>query len=255
MYNLLIVDDEQYVREGLRCSYNWSRYGFQVMDTAENGRMALEIIKHKRPHVVLTDIVMPEMDGLEFTRHVRLLYPDVNVVLVSSYENFHYARRAISYGVKGYLLKPIEEEELTSVFNSLRHRLVSDGARGLDKQRDAHTVDTIAGAERFDDNEYILKAKQFVQDHYEDRITLEEVSKHLHITAGYFGSIFKRETGQNFIDYVISIKMDKAKNMLRYSDSKVKDISARLGYYDYTYFCKIFKKNEGCTPLEYRTMN
>lgn len=251
MYDLLIVDDEPYMREGIKSTYDWNSYGFQVVDTAENGREALEIIRIKRPHVVLTDIVMPEMDGLEFMEQVNRLYPEVNVVLVSAHSNFKYAHKAISHGVKGYLLKPIDEIELEVVFNSLREQLIGN----VSKETKSQHAPIEFEYSNTTDNNYISRAKQYVMDNYEKRITLEEVSRYLYITAGYFGFIFKKETGCNFIDYIVSVKLDRAKHMLRHSDYKVKEISLRIGYDDYTYFCKIFKKIEGCTPLEYRSMN
>src|SRR5690606_8127923 len=123
VYNLMIIDDEQFVREGIKSSYNWRNYGFQVVNTASNGREALNMIEHKRPHVVLADIVMPEMDGLEFSKQVSLLYPEINIVLLSAHKDFRYAQRAIESGVKGYLLKPIDPLELEKTFQALRNQL------------------------------------------------------------------------------------------------------------------------------------
>lgn len=250
MYDLLIVDDEEIVRNGMKSTFNWSDYGFQVVDTADNGRTALEIVKAKHPHVVFTDIVMPEMDGLEFTEQVKQLYPEVNVVLLSAHKDFKYAHKAIGFGVIGYLLKPIDETELEKVLALLRSRLSQSANKDVENDR----LPEFDSTEKKDNN-YIRKAKQYVWDHYEKKIALDEVSRLLFITPNYFGYIFKRETGQNFIDYVILVKIEKAKKLLRNSDYKIKDISQKIGYEDYSYFCRTFKKIVGCTPHEYRSIH
>lgn len=250
VYSLMVVDDEQFVREGIVSSYNWHDYGFQVVNMAGNGKEALDIIKLKRPHVVLADIVMPEMDGLEFSKQVNLLYPEVNVVLLSAHKDFEFAQRAIAFGVKGYLLKPIDPLELEKTFHALRIQLGESETKG---GNDSESIETEHDLNTY--SQYIKAAKQYVWDNSEYKITMEDISKKLYISAGYFGFIFKKETGVNFIDYVIEVKMAKAKKLLLSSNCKVKEIAAKVGYDDYTYFCKIFKKMAGCTPLEYRSMN
>lgn len=252
MYDLLIVDDESFVREGIQRTYDWGSYGFHVIDVADNGRAALEIVGRKRPHVVLTDIVMPEMDGLEFSEQVHRLYPGVNVVLLSAHKDFQYARKAIQFGVKGYLVKPIDETELSQLFSSLCHHL----DHGTNPQSVDHGESAAPPpAADSSNSQYIRIAKQFVQEHMEKKIYLEDMGNLLHITPGHFRAVFKKETGINFIDYVIEAKMSQAKTLLLNSGYKVKDISLSVGYEDYTYFCRTFKKAVGCTPLEYRSMN
>jgi len=115
MYKLMIVDDEEIIRNGLVNSINWSMHGYSVVAVAENGKKALEAAKSVKPDIILTDIYMPIMDGIEFTKEVRKLYPEVIVIFLSGYNEFTYAQKAIEVGIFRYLTKPIMEEELLLV--------------------------------------------------------------------------------------------------------------------------------------------
>jgi len=247
MYDLLIVDDEEYVRNGIKNTYPWEQYGFRVIGTADNGYTALQLIDATRPHVVITDIMMPVMDGLAFAERVKDRYPAIQIVLLSAYNEFVYAQRGIRYGVREYLLKPLDEGELEKTFRALANRLdFGDIDSG-------HTVDAVAYKRGKEQDNYITQAKQYVAEHFARKITLDDIAKALFITPAYFSVMFKKETGQNFIDYVAEVRVKKAKELLRRSDYRVKEIAIRVGYDDYAYFCKIFRKIEGITPLEFRS--
>lgn len=115
MYKLLIVDDDPWVREWLVQHINWEEYGFSEIYEAINGYYALKIIDEKLPNVVLTDIKMDGMGGLELLEKVREKYPDIRVILLSGYNEFEYARSAIKNGAIDYLLKPVDEKELIAL--------------------------------------------------------------------------------------------------------------------------------------------
>lgn len=108
MYKLLIVDDEVLEREGLKKLVNWNALGIELVGCAANGQAALEMYLLQHPEMVITDIRMPFMDGLELTKRIRAIDPSVIVILLSAYTEFEYARTAIRTGVFDYILKPIE---------------------------------------------------------------------------------------------------------------------------------------------------
>ncbi|MCR5098853.1 MAG: response regulator [Lachnospiraceae bacterium] len=123
MYSVLLVDDEEEVLEVIKKKLDWEALGFEVAGTAANGVEALEFVEENRPDVVLSDIRMPYMDGLEFARQVSRLYPDINIIIFSGFDDFEFAKSAISLGVKDYLLKPIDTAELFDIFKKTRERL------------------------------------------------------------------------------------------------------------------------------------
>ena len=115
MYRLLIVDDDPWVRRWLMEHINWEELGFVTVREAVNGCKAMKLIEEEQPHVVITDIKMDEMDGIELLAKVRDRYSDVRMILLSGYDEFEYARAAIKKGAVDYLLKPIEENELVAI--------------------------------------------------------------------------------------------------------------------------------------------
>ena len=114
-YKLLIVDDDPWVREWLTRHVHWEEYGFTEIFEAENGCEAMKVIDGKGPNIVITDIKMDGMSGLELLALVSKRYPEIRVVLLSGYTEFEYARLAIKNGAEDYLLKPVEEQELISL--------------------------------------------------------------------------------------------------------------------------------------------
>ena len=106
MYRLLIVDDETQIREGLKRMLNWKEYGIEVCAEAGNGEQALALIEQLEPHIVLTDIKMPVMNGLELLFELKKMDLDTKAVVLSGYEDFSLVRKAMKYGAVDYLLKP-----------------------------------------------------------------------------------------------------------------------------------------------------
>lgn len=123
MYKILLVDDEVIVRKGIRETISWAEQGFQCVGDCENGLEALEAIRNLKPDVVLTDIYMPFMDGLELARHIREEYPQTKVVILTGFDDFDYAQQAVKLNVKDFILKPITAAELRKVLDQIREEL------------------------------------------------------------------------------------------------------------------------------------
>lgn len=124
MFKALIVDDEEDIREGLRDIINWEEEGFSIVGLAEDGVDALEQYQRTTPHLIVTDIRMTRMDGLELSRRIKALNTDVKVLIISGYDEFSYAKKAIQYGIENYLLKPIDTEELRKELGSIRTQMI-----------------------------------------------------------------------------------------------------------------------------------
>ncbi|MCJ8013579.1 response regulator transcription factor [Paenibacillus sp. KQZ6P-2] len=113
---VLIVDDELLVRQGIKHYINWEKEGFQLVGEASNGQDALQLVEQLHPHIIITDVVMPVMDGQELTRRVKLQYPEIEVIVLSSFSEFDYVKSTFQHGVVDYILKPkLESEELLRV--------------------------------------------------------------------------------------------------------------------------------------------
>jgi len=128
MYKYIIADDEAIIREGIKCLLDWEVLGFTLAGEAANGEQALSLIVREKPDIVLLDIRMPKMSGLDVVRLAREQGFDGKVVILSGYSDFNYAKEAIRYGVLSYLTKPIDEDELLEIVTQLRAQLDSDAA-------------------------------------------------------------------------------------------------------------------------------
>ena len=131
---VLIVDDEQIICDGLRAMIPWEEYGFQQPDTASNGAKALEKMAQSHYDILITDVRMPTMDGLTLCQNVHNRYPDCVIIILSGYGDFQYAQKAIEFGVRRYLLKPVDENKLKEVLVQIQHR---NGKHQADRSADA----------------------------------------------------------------------------------------------------------------------
>ncbi|MCD8354653.1 MAG: response regulator, partial [Clostridiales bacterium] len=134
-YSILLVDDEEDVLRVILRKLDWENLGFSIVGYAKNGREALELAEDLQPDVVMTDIKMPYMDGLEMGRRIKEICPQVKIVIFSGFDRFEYAQEAIKLEVEEYILKPIDADKLRSVFLRLREKLDRERAekRDIDK--------------------------------------------------------------------------------------------------------------------------
>ncbi len=128
MYKLILADDEEDVREGLLQLIDWDNLGFQVSDTAENGKEAAELVDKHLPDIVVTDIQMPFMSGLELSEWIRATHPDTKIIILTGYEEFEYAQKAIRLGIDEYLLKPFSAGELAAVLHKVKEQMDAERA-------------------------------------------------------------------------------------------------------------------------------
>jgi len=120
LYKILIVDDESILRNGLKHMCNWEKEGFEIVGESSNGNEALEIIEKERPNIVITDIVMPEMNGIELTKKIKDNYPEIKVLILSSFSEFNYIRETFKHGVYDYLLKTnVNTETVLPILKSM----------------------------------------------------------------------------------------------------------------------------------------
>ena len=122
-YTILLVDDEEEVIQSIIRKINWEELGFSVVGYADNGIKALEMIEESQPDVVMTDIKMPYMDGMELCSHIRREYPAMKIVLFTGFDEFEYANEAVHLEVEEYILKPVNSVELINIFTKLKIKL------------------------------------------------------------------------------------------------------------------------------------
>ena len=142
MYRVFIVEDESIVREGLKTRVPWEQHGFTFAGEAADGEMALPLIRKIRPDVLITDIRMPFMDGLSLCRMVKSELPDIRIFILSGYDDFEYARKAIEIGVDRYLTKPVTSRAVTQALDELRGKLDSEKEKEMNSLRSREERET-----------------------------------------------------------------------------------------------------------------
>lgn len=379
---VFLVEDEIIMREGIRNNIDWEKEGLEFVGEASDGELAYPLIQDSKPDILITDIRMPFMDGLELSRRVKEEMPDIKIIVLSGYDEFEYAREGIRIGITEYLLKPIDGNKLLEAVKRVAQLIRSEQESQLESksgtekelqensqaeqeraalQRPLVEPESELGvlevgkldrrvAERFlktglksevsnfiDDyfasfginniqsllfrqyvttdmyftavstleglgyengelakhcgeirdinkvlssvesnKEYLKKvlttavdlreavsrkkyhslleeAKSYIQQHFDDtNISLNSVAASVNLSPNHFSSIFSQEMGKTFVEYLTSVRMEKAKELLRTSSMKSAEIAYAVGYKDAHYFSYLFKKNQDCTPKEYR---
>ena len=134
-FSIILADDEQQILFGMKNGIDWESLGFSVVGTAQNGKEALELIEEYHPDLLISDIKMPFMDGLELSKIIHDNYINTKIILFSGWDDFEYARTAISYGVSQYLMKPIDYDEMQKLLTNIHEELEKEYAEKLNRTR------------------------------------------------------------------------------------------------------------------------
>lgn len=363
MYKVFFVEDEIIVRRGVKNNIEWNKTNFILCGEATDGEDALAKIREIKPDILITDIKMPFMDGLELSRIMKAEMPWIKIIILSGHDEFKYAKEALTLGVNEYMLKPFKGSELLSVLERVALEVEADRKRNLMDARfpfsmeefisllspqvtakcenmlldylkfgDASNLEEFtegylrdiidAGINNsfyyhftlinfittinkfFDEinvnmeqiipkvNEIekltgkinsvedltesikgivistiefrdikrrdryslvIEQVKEYIKNNYADpEISLNSAAAVASVSPNHLSAIFSKETGITFIEYLIKLRLNKAKELLKTSNLRSSDIAYQVGYSDPHYFSHIFKKYEKCTPNEYR---
>jgi len=243
MYKLLVVDDEYEIRNGLCKFFPWNEIGFEVIGQAENGKTAFDFLQKNLTDVVLCDIMMPVMSGLDLAKLISTAKLKIRVIFFSGHKDFEYAQKALEFGVKSYILKSTNYNELIRVFSNIKNEL---------DEENPVTVPTVIPENGMNFNEKIISIiKNYAQEHYQD-VTLEDLTKQVHMNPDYISKFFKQKTGQNFSDFLIEVRMNKAADILKDVNYKTYEVSDIVGYSNSSNFTRTFKSYFGMSPREYR---
>ncbi|MFD0715873.1 response regulator [Paenibacillus sp. GCM10027626] len=349
MFEALIVDDEKMIREDLQTLIRWQDYGFSSVKSARHGLEAMQLAEEAKPDLVLADINMPKMNGIELIRALREQGYRGHFIVITAHGEFEYAHQAITYGVKEYILKPIDFGKLNLVIGRIAEKLNEVRNSGKEAQfvvRSANFIHDLlqaAGSLRREDAQQVIdrifelqaelgqplhamvsvlqnaivqaetalndrnpvyyaskqsvfldlmarlkecrsqqevrilfdqfgahisdfyemlgamegvgafnQFKRLIKEHLSDDISLEWLSQRVHMSANYLSVVFKKETGENFNEYVIRERMLCARTMLLQRDQKIYEIGAQVGYANYRSFSRAFQNYFGCSPSDFR---
>lgn len=244
MLKVLIVDDEPSVRRGIILGVDWGKMDCVVAGEATNGLEGLDAVERYNPNLIITDVRMPKMDGLEMLTRLREQGCRANVILLTAYSEFEYARSALQLGAVDYLLKPFRDQELIAAIARVRQREAASVAAGQPE-----TMFLSKG----DKSKYVLQAMGYIAQHYGDAdISITTIAGALGVSEGHLSHIFKKETSYTVISYLTQYRVHKAMELLRDCRYKIYEVAELVGYRDVTYFSSTFKRVAGLSPSEYQ---
>lgn len=243
MLKVLLVEDEDIIRRGLEFQMDWTEVNCVVAGEAATGQEGLRQIELLRPDVVITDIRMPDMDGLEMLKQGRKICP-FSAIIISGFGEFQYAQQAIHLGVVEYLLKPVD-------IGQLKTCLIAIG-QGQEHRRGSQPVLFSAPPEVWENrqgrNKYVAIMLDYIKAHYAEHISLTDLSQELNISCTHLNAKFKEETGYTFHNFLNEYRIRKAVELQQEGNIKLYEIAEMVGFSDYKYFNRVFKKYTGYSP-------
>ena len=258
MYKVVIIDDEPIIVEGLSRAVDWSRWDCRVAGFAYNGKEGLDVIRKERPNILISDIRMPEIDGLTMVAALKSEFPHMQISILTGYRDFEYAKKAIELGVTRFLLKPSKLDELEEAIVAMKKKLddvvrvypelISENAQSEEGIPDNGEELEDSPASSF----IVNNAIEYIKEHYADKLRLSDVADEIYVSQWHLSKLINKHTGSNFSEILNGIRIEKAKQLLKDPALKIYDIAEQVGFSDLTHFSRVFKKLEGISANEYR---
>lgn len=255
-YTYVVVEDEDLLRSSLIKKIENLHLPLKLLGTADNGMDALELVRQVYPDLILLDIMMPVMDGMELAEKVHEQYPEIKMVIVTGYSDFELARKAIRFGVVEYLLKPIDLQELQQTLNRLLQLLQADRERRDKVERRKFVYGQIrASKDRKNSSkaETVDLIEQFLKENFREEISLGDLAEQAGFTLDYLSRIFKKYKKESPRKFLIRLRIEEAKRiLLEQPDLGIREVGELVGYPDPYYFSRLFKEQTSIYPSEYR---
>lgn len=250
MLKVLVVDDEIFVRKGIVMETDWASLDCEVVAEAANGLEGIEAVHKYHPDLIISDIRMPKLDGIGMLRTLREENSKVEVIFLTAFSEFEYAREALKLVAFDYLLKPFEDGELEAAVLKVRKRLEEQRGTAEALEEKVLLVKNEGAGTK---SGYIQEALAYIAEHYgEGDISVRAIAESLGLSEGHLSHLFKKETDYTVMSYITRYRMRAAMKLLENCRYKVYEVAELVGYKDITYFSSTFKKIVGVSPSEYQ---
>ena len=252
MYRVVVIEDEEAIRKGIIMSIDFSALNCILIGEASNGVEGIKLIQEKKPDIVITDVTMPLMSGIEMIE--QTLEYNYTSIIISGYDEFSYAKKAIKLGVCDYLMKPIDKEELNNVIQSIVSGFdLSSKISGLLKEK--NQIEYIQLLETLNKEDHLVdKIMEYINLHYSEKIFLSDIADVLNYSESLLSKRFRRVTQMTFNEYLNRFRIQKSIEYMKKGTYGLTEISDICGFSDYKYFSTVFKKYTGYTPSQFINM-
>lgn len=274
MYKVIAADDEPMVRKALESLIDWKALNCQLEFVAPNGKELIEYAEKNQPDIVVTDIKMPEADGITVAKYFHENYSNTKVILLTAYADFSYAKQAISYNVVEYVSKTGDFDDVVAAVKKSIHQLEQERKNQAMLQNSSqvaqhynhlaqhysHLITQLSPSsqllqEQRGGVDLVLETTQYIKQHIDEAITLNQIATYIGVNESYLSRVFKSRTGTSIKNRINTIKMEKAKELLANTNLKIYEIAMQLGLENTTYLSRLFHQYTGTTPMEYRNQN
>jgi len=239
---ILIVDDEKYEAVLMEKCVDWQGRGFEIVGSAQSAREALALFAQTQPDIVLCDINMPVINGLELSRRLKQQRPGVHIIIVTGYREFAYAQQAVEIGVEKYVLKPVQAEELLKTAQKIQKEIDGPAQAGAGP-----------GDAEQSKGELTSTAVAYIESNLSARgLSLKGVASAVYANGSYLSRVFREEAGETVTEYILRRRMEKSRELLGSTDLRAYEVAALVGMPDAHYFGQCFKRFTGMTVNEYR---
>lgn len=239
MRTLLVVDDEMLIADGLHDILQRALEGRMNVICRYSAKAALEAAAEQPVDLLLTDINMPNMTGLELHRAIQERYPECQVIYLTGYSDFGYARTALDQRAFAYLLKGEGDDVVISTVE-----------RALETIKERETAEQ--APEAGEGQDWMRGLQEYIRDHLNEDLSLNRLAEVCHFHPAYLSRVYKELTGTTVGDYINKAREEKAGELLRKTRMTVLEISREMGFATDNYFCRWFRKRTGMSPQHYR---
>jgi len=240
MITVAIIDDNKPLADRIANTIPWKDMGCTVVLVAYDGLVGKKGIVQYQPDLIVVDVRMPNMSGLETIELTRSFIPDSKVIFISAYDEFEYAYKAIKLKAFDYLIKPFTQADLLKTVEKAVAELKGYASSAEPKQ-----------AESSEHSGVVSRVLEYMDKHIGEKFTLDDLAGLFSLSPNHLGRLIKQETGKRFIELATELRIEKAKVLLTESDFKVGEIGEMVGYKNYLTFYKVFCRIEGIPPTEY----
>ena len=243
MIRVVVVDDEAVARRGIVMGVDWAKLGCEIAGEAASGEEGVALVSRVAPDLIITDIRMPHMDGIEMMNELRKRGCRAHVIVLSAYSDFSYARSALKFGADDYLLKPFREGELENAVSGVLRR------ERAENPPETPRVPVKEGEKSL----YVQEAMNAIARSYADPdLSITVIAGRLNVSEGHLSHLFKKETGYTIGGYLTQYRIHAAMALLEDCRNRVYEVAGHVGYRDVTYFGSTFKKLTGMSPTDYQ---
>lgn len=236
---IMIVDDEKLAADALAESLDWKGVGFEEVCVCYDAKQAWAILKERSIDLLLCDIEMPFMGGLDLQKKIVDAQLSTRTILLTCHADFSYARQALRLGVTDYLLKPVGEEELKDVVG-----------------RTMEEIRPVKSGKRLELSSALPSALQdactYIEEHLDEEIGRDDVAGAVFLNPDYLNRIFKKELNMSLSHFILEKKMQQACRLLCETTLSVSEIAEKVGYTNFSAFSYAFRRSIGCSPTGFR---